>query len=256
MANVVKKFISDNTGILIRIDDIAENMNWELMNKCEKLFDKYSIKPVLGVVPNNEDKELLMYPKNEKFWEQIRRWETKGWEIAMHGYNHVYDRVTNKKDYLGHGGKSEFYGHDFETQNLKIENGLNKFKEERIRVRSFYAPNHTYDMNTFKALKRNNINNIIDGYGLMPFNKNGLNFIPQLFYKVLIMPFGIQSTQIHLNYWKEKDFMNFEKFLEKNYKKVISFDVAINKTNNGIIYKLINVLCEKILKLLRKFNKK
>ena len=27
--------------ILIRFDDIAENMNWHLMDKCEKLFDKY-----------------------------------------------------------------------------------------------------------------------------------------------------------------------------------------------------------------------
>ena len=30
--------------ILIRFDDIAENMNWHLMDKCEKLFDKYEIK--------------------------------------------------------------------------------------------------------------------------------------------------------------------------------------------------------------------
>ena len=33
-----------------------------------------------------------------------------------------------------------------------------------------------------------------------------LNFIPQLFYKEIMLPFGIQSTQIHLNYWKEEDF--------------------------------------------------
>ena len=31
----MKNFISDNTGILIRIDDIAENMNWDLMENVK-----------------------------------------------------------------------------------------------------------------------------------------------------------------------------------------------------------------------------
>ena len=37
----IKEYISENTGILIRLDDIAENMNWDLMKKSEVLFDKY-----------------------------------------------------------------------------------------------------------------------------------------------------------------------------------------------------------------------
>ena len=41
--------------ILIRFDDIAENMNWYLMEKCEKLFDELKIKPVMGVIPDNKD---------------------------------------------------------------------------------------------------------------------------------------------------------------------------------------------------------
>ena len=49
--------------ILIRFDDIAENMNWHLMNKCEALFDELNIKPVMGVIPNNKDSELLSYQK-------------------------------------------------------------------------------------------------------------------------------------------------------------------------------------------------
>ena len=44
MINSIRKFISHNTGMLIRLDDIAENMNWALMDKCEKLFDNYKIK--------------------------------------------------------------------------------------------------------------------------------------------------------------------------------------------------------------------
>ena len=29
------------------------------MDKCEKLFDKFNIKPVLGVIPNNKDPEFF-----------------------------------------------------------------------------------------------------------------------------------------------------------------------------------------------------
>ena len=100
MLSKIKKYIADNTGILIRIDDVAENMNWDLMEKSEILFDKYRIKPVLGVIPNNKDDELLSYPKKNNFWELVRNWRDKGWQIAMHGYTHIYDRETKKKDYF------------------------------------------------------------------------------------------------------------------------------------------------------------
>ena len=68
MFSKIKNYISDNTGILIRIDDIAENMNWDLMEKSELLFEKYRIKPVLGIIPKNEDNELLSYSKKDDFW--------------------------------------------------------------------------------------------------------------------------------------------------------------------------------------------
>ena len=67
MINSIKNFIKSNTGLLIRIDDIAEHMNWVLMDKCEFLFDKYNIKPLLGVIPNNQDKELYIYKKKKIF---------------------------------------------------------------------------------------------------------------------------------------------------------------------------------------------
>ena len=253
MFNFVKKYLSENTGILIRLDDIAENMNWPLMKKCEKLFDKYNIKPLLGVISNNKDPELLSNQKNTSFWNQIRLWREKKWEISMHGYTHVYDNETAKQDYFNYGGRSEFYGHSYEEQFSRINKSLEIFKKENIKIRSFFAPNHTYDLNTFKALKNNNINNIIDGYGLMPFQKNSLNFIPQLCYKEILLPFGIQSTQIHLNYWKEDDYLKFEKFIIKNNSKIISFDDALKKINNNYFYLSINWLIEKLLKLRRKF---
>jgi predicted deacetylase len=253
MINPIKKFISDNTGILIRLDDIAENMNWELMKKCEDLFDENNIKPLLGVVPDNKDSELLTFTKDENFWNKVRAWKEKGWEIAMHGCSHTYDKETFKKDYFRYGGKSEFYGHKYSDQLSKIEKGLKKFNDEKIKIRSFFAPNHTYDQNTFRALKNFGIKNVVDGYGLIPYTNDNLNFIPQLFYKQIMLPFGIQSTQIHLNTWNEKDFDEFIIFIKKNKNYLISFDDALGKINNSFFCKVINYSSEISLKFYRLF---
>jgi len=251
MFSKLRNYITENTGILIRLDDVAENMNWDLMEKLELIFEKYKIKPVLGVIPNNKDDELLSYPKKNDFWKQVRIWKNKGWEITMHGSTHVYDKICKKNDYFGHGGGSEFCGHTLETQISRIKSGLQKFKDEKIKIRSFFAPNHTYDKNTFTALKNFGITEIIDGYGLMPYTENNIKFIPQLFYKVFLLPFGIQATQIHLNYWQQKDFDIFEKFIIKNANRIITYDQALKKINNNIFYKLIKNLFSGVLKLKR-----
>ena len=227
--------------ILIRFDDIAENMNWHLMDRCEKLFDKYKIKPVLGVIPNNQDLELKSYPRKENFWQIVKSWQLKGWEISMHGYNHLYHKDTNKNDYFKYGGKSEFFGDTLENQISKIRKGLEIFKKNGINIRCFFT-NHTYDKNTFEALKKLGIYEVIDGYGFKPYHEKGIKFIPQLFYKPILLPFGLQTTQIHLNYMDEKEFNKFQNLIEKNHKKIISYDEALNLLTDNLSNKLINKL--------------
>ena len=252
MINKFKKFLSDNTGLLIRLDDIAETMNWSMMEEVTNLFDKYNVKPVLGVIPNNRDPELLSYPKAKlNFWDQVKNWQNKGWEIAMHGNNHLYNKNNSKIDYLSHGGNTEFCGHALDIQIKKIKEGLNKFKEKDIPVRVFFAPNHTFDKNTLLALKECGLRNIIDGYGLMPYEENKMNFIPQLFYKTIALPFGIQSFQIHINYFNQQDFNNFKDFIIKNSKKIITYEQAISKVNNSFVYKITRIVSKKILQIKR-----
>lgn len=251
----IKKITSKYTGLLLRMDDISENMNWSLMDKCEKLFDKYKIKPLLGIIPINKDPELLKYPYNSKFWERVTDWKNKGWEITMHGFNHLYtQKSNNKKDIFNYGGSSEFYGLKYSEQLSKIQSGLSEFNKRNIKVRSFFAPNHIYDKNTLKALKESGIKIIIDGYGLFPYFKDQILFVPQLFYKEIILPFGIQSTQMHINYWKEKDFVNFENLINKINKKVITLDYIINISNPSIFQSVVNYSVEKTLKTIRVFR--
>lgn len=244
-------FFSRNTGLLLRFDDIAPNMNWELMDKCERLFLKYNIKPVVGVIPNNEDSELLNYPFRENFWGIVKKWQSYGWEIAIHGYNHKYISNTKKKDYFNYGGKSEFFGFSLDNQTSKLKNSIKIFNENKIKVRSFFAPNHTYDMNTFRALKAVGLKQVIDGYGFFPYNKFGISFIPQLFFKNKILPFGIQSTQIHINSWDLRDFEVFKNFIEKNQKKIIDYEYALSRANNSFYSSISRYLIEYFLRLSR-----
>ena len=50
-----------------------------------------------------------------------------------------------------------------------------------------------------------------------------------------MLPFGIQSKQIHLNTWKDKEFDNFKFFVERNKGNFISFNQAKNQINNNVI---------------------
>jgi hypothetical protein len=238
--------------ILLRFDDIAENMNWHLMDKCEKLFDKYNIKPVMGVIPNNQDPILKSFPKRENFWKIVKSWQQKGWEISMHGYNHIYNQKTFKKDYFKHGGKSEFFGETFNNQSNKIIKGLEIFKKNHIHVRSFFAPNHTYDDNTFIALKKSGIYEVIDGYGFKPYTQNKIKFIPQLFFKLFFLPFGLQTTQIHLNDMNENDFDLLKNLVEKKNQNIINYDTALSLLSDNKIDKFLNKLTYLILILKRK----
>lgn len=237
--------------ILLRFDDIAENMNWGLMDKCEKLFDEYSIKPVMGVIPNNQDQILKSFPKRNNFWKIVKNWQDKGWEISMHGYNHLYNQITHKKDYFKHGGESEFFGETLDKQSEKIVKGLEIFKKNQIKIRSFFAPNHTYDNNTFTALKKFGIFEVIDGYGLKPYTQNKIKFIPQLFCKLFFLPFGLQTTQIHLNDMSEKDFDKLKTLIKIKNQDIISYDKALGLLSDKKFDRILNKLISFILILKR-----
>ena len=92
------------------------------------------------------------------------------------------------------------------------------------------------------ALKNCGINEIIDGYGLKPFTKEKIKFIPQLFFKLFFLPFGLQTTQIHLNEMNDKDFENFKILIEKKHKNIVKYDEAIKLLSDKKIDKFLNRL--------------
>ena len=127
---------------LLRLDDITENMNWELFMLFVAKIRQYKLKPILAVIPENQSEEFRHYPYRSDFWELIRTLYHEGWEIAIHGYNHVY--TTTDSGILGINKRSEFAGLTYNVQQLKIRKAIEIFKRNGIQPRTFIAPSHSF----------------------------------------------------------------------------------------------------------------
>ena len=230
---------------LLRIDDIAPNMNWEMFDRVKELFFEYNIKPIIGIIPNNKDPELRKFPKHKgNFFNEMRQLKSKGWTIAMHGFEHLYYHCK-KKDYLSMKSQTEFVGESLETQKLKIEKGLEILMQHKLDTNVFFAPSHSFDLNTLKALKMNNFKFIVDGYGLAPFKEHGITFIPQLFNRPIKFPFGLHTSVYHLNTFSDADFSRLRKFVIENQEAIVDFKQATlieNKTFYKVLAKIIKYL--------------
>jgi predicted deacetylase len=144
-------------------------MDKKKWDKIEQLLDRYNIKPIVAVIPNNEDPKQMIDEPDNLFWDKVRDWQAKGWDIALHGYKHVYT-VFNNGGLVPINKKSEFAGLPYEVQEEKIREGIEIFRRHDIEPNIWVAPSHTFDKNTLKALKdHTNIKIISDGIALNPY---------------------------------------------------------------------------------------
>lgn len=208
---------------LLRLDDASEYMDikkWVLM---EKLLDKYNIKPIFGIIPANTDPDLLVYGRVDGFWELMIRWEKKGWIPALHGYTHVFE--TNEGGINPVNNRSEFAGVNFNKQCQKIRDGVKMLQEHGISPKIFFAPAHTFDKNTMKALKQESkIRIISDTVATDVYYQGGFYFIPQQSGRCRRLPFKMVTFCYHPNIMKKKDFIELNKFLSLYKNKFLSFD--------------------------------
>lgn len=187
----------------MRLDDASEYMDVEKWQRMEDLLDKYHIKPIVGVIPNNQDPDMVgVYPKDEQFWEKVQRWKEKGWTIALHGYTHVFE--TREGGLNPVNDRSEFAGVPLERQKEKIRAGVRILREHGIEPEIFFAPAHTFDENTLIALKEeSDIRIISDTIANDIYFENGFYFIPQQSGRVRKLPFKTVTFCYHPNMMKD-----------------------------------------------------
>ena len=82
--------------ITIRMDDITPDMDWAKFLRFKELCDLYQVKPLIGVVPDNQDTMLHIEEPRADFWVYLHALQKEGWCIAQHGCTHIYS--TRKRD--------------------------------------------------------------------------------------------------------------------------------------------------------------
>lgn len=223
----------------IRLDDASIFMKEEAWNRMENILDKYNIKPIFGIIPCNEDPDLMKYGMVDNFWERAHSWIRKGWIPALHGCTHVFETECAGINPVNR--RSEFAGVSLERQQEKVAKGIAVLKEHNINADIFFAPAHTFDNNTLMALKSmSKIRIISDTIAHDMYYSNDFYFIPQQSGHAVKLPFKTVTICYHPNTMSEEQFVKLETFLNENSYKF--GELKLKKRKLSIYDKLLQTL--------------
>lgn len=207
--------------IAVRLDDITPDMDWKRFLAFKALLDQYQVKPLIGIVPDNQDSMLNGDSKinqavgaPDDFWEYIKNLEAEGYVLAMHGYRHEY--TTQKGGLFPLNHFSEFAGISYKKQKEMIQKGKELLEAHGIHTEIFMAPAHSYDRNTLKALKDNGFVALTDGFGKKPYLWKKLTFYPISFKlsQSLKKKEGFSTLVVHTGTIREEELQNYEAYFQ------------------------------------------
>lgn len=228
--------------LTVRMDDITADMDWDKFYRFKSILDQNGVKPLIGIVPDNQDQKLHIKDCREDFFAIVKELMNEGWSVAQHGVNHVYE--TTKGGLFPLNSYSEFAGLPYEKQYKKIQEGKRLLEEKGISTTVFMAPAHTYDKNTLKALVDCGFSYITDGFGQGPYTQYGLTFLPISFSQKASFSRqkdGYSTIVFHTNMMQDKDFVRYEKLFGEYKDLFIPYSEYIEKTpsNRGTIGRVI-----------------
>jgi peptidoglycan/xylan/chitin deacetylase (PgdA/CDA1 family) len=211
-------------------------MDWSIWDALEPLLIEHGIRPILGVVPDNRDPKLMVAPPASDFWDRVRGWQTRGWAIGLHGYQHKY--VNAEPGILRLNRQSEFAGLGFDEQYEKLRLGLAIFSGEGVRADVWIAPAHSFDWVTVSALNALGLRLISDGFAFSPYHDSqGTTWVPQQFASMRVMPMGVWTFCCHPNQLSPEGFLKFKRSLERLGPGMISLPEAAemgNRPRSGV----------------------
>lgn len=200
---------------LLRFDDLCPTMNRKVWSEIESALIEHQVKPILAVVPDNQDPMLKVNSPAKDFWEHVRQWQARGWTIALHGFQHKYSTapcngmITRRK-------KTEFAGVPAAQQEQRLRRGLEIFEREGIQTHVWIAPNNSFDLATANLLPRFGIYIICDGCFRFPFvDQQNLIWVPQQLHCFRPAPPGIWTICFHHNFWTAADIERFKEGLHQ-----------------------------------------
>ena len=223
---------------IFRLDDASPFSNLKKWQAIEDIFQKYEIKPIVAVIPDNKDSSLIYQELNPNFWKRVRGWDNKGWEIAMHGYQHVFHKVRHMQNVIPFYNRSEFSGLSLLEQEEKIIKSREIFLENGLNPKVWVAPAHAFDYNTLQALANEaDIKIVSDGISLFPYYKRGFCFLPQQLWSIKKKNFGLWTVCLHPDTMSEEEINELELQLSSPdiYKNALSIEDVLLKKNDKTI---------------------
>ena len=140
---------------LLRIDDLCPTVSAERWQQFQSLIEEFRLRPILAVVPDNQDPELKVSPPDPAFWDCMRALEAAGAAIGLHGYQHLC--VTRGRSLVDLHRISEFAGVPAATQRAWIGEGLRILRGHGLNPNIWVAPRHGFDRNTLAALREQGV---------------------------------------------------------------------------------------------------
>ncbi len=194
---------------LLRFDDICPTMRWDLWAEIEACLVEHSVKPILAVVPDNRDPGLRADRPAADFWDRARRWQTLGWTIALHGYQHLY--VARAAGLTNTRKKSEFASLPSAAQAEKLQRGTEIFAREGIRARTWIAPGDAFDAVTVSLLPSFGIDILSAGWFWRPLaGPHRTTWVPCQISILRPVPPGVWTVCSHHNSWTQADLREFQ----------------------------------------------
>jgi predicted deacetylase len=212
--------------LILRFDDICPTMQWDTWSKIEAALIENNVKPILAVVPDNQDPVLQVAPPVDDFWHRVRRWQGLGWTIALHGYQHLY--VAKAGGLVTRRKKSEFASLSASVQEEKLRRGMEIFAREGIKTRVWIAPGNAFDETTVSLLPKFGIDIVSAGWFWGPFlGPHQTIWMPCQLSILRSVPSGVWTAYYHHNSWERSDLGRFLKRLKKYRDQVVSLEDAL-----------------------------
>jgi len=209
--------------LLVRIDDICQRSNWRVLRELESVMVAQGVRPIVAIVPKNMDDNLVIEPPNPTYWEDLSRWQTLGYGMALHGYHHTF--AQNGGGIMGLSSHGEFTGLPESVQVDMLHHGIDELESHRIHPTVWVAPRHAFDWTTVAALSRVGIHCISDGFFLAPRNGPcGSLWIPVQVWRVGRPCCGVVTACLHVNRWGTDEILQFRKDLSNFRQYLISLD--------------------------------
>jgi predicted deacetylase len=197
---------------LLRFDDLCPRVSREKWERFLPLIERYGIKPILGVIPDNQDHRLNVSPPDANFWAEMRALQNAGATIALHGYQHLC--YSTGKSMLGLHRKSEFAGINRDMQRNWIRDGLRILREQGLTPTVWIAPRHGFDELTLSVLRGEGIKVLSDGFARVPCVRQGVMWIPQQLWAPVVKQKGLWTICIHPNTVGDKLVTQLDEFLQ------------------------------------------